>query len=281
VAALAGADLAASAGLADGLREADVLGPGTLLDFAHPVVRSAVYEAIAPGERALAHASAAGLLLADGAGAEQVAPHLIRSEPAGRADVVALLREAASAASGRGAPDTAAICLRRALDEPPDPVIRPAVLLELGLALAERRDPAAPAALQEAVALTAGGPEHVTAALQSARVLGLWGYHASVVAICREALADGSLSPADRDSLTAEQVTNEVVDPVAAPEARDRMRRRADEAMSTAWRIEAALMHTVGAVADRGGLATLARSWPRGQLPSRRTRWRRCMPCSP
>jgi hypothetical protein len=59
---LAGQDLQAAARLADGLRAIDVLAPGSMLEFAHPVVRSAVYQAIPPGERALAHARAARLL---------------------------------------------------------------------------------------------------------------------------------------------------------------------------------------------------------------------------
>ena len=157
-AALAGQEIPDAARLADGLRAADVLAPGSVLEFAHPIVRAAVYESIPAGERALAHAQAARLLERDGADAERVALHLLRSEPGGSAQVVALLRSAAQAASGRGAPGPAAGYLRRALDEPPDPAARPALLLELGLALAAERSPAAPAALTEAVELTTDPP---------------------------------------------------------------------------------------------------------------------------
>ena len=80
-AALAGLDLPAAARLADRLRAADVLAPGSVLEFAHPIVRTAVYESIPPGERALAHAEAARLLERDGADAERLALHLLRSEP--------------------------------------------------------------------------------------------------------------------------------------------------------------------------------------------------------
>ena len=153
-ATLAGLDLRDAARLADSLRAADVLAPGVTLEFGHPIVRAAIYESIPPGERALAHGRAAQLLDAEGADAERQAPHLLRSEPAGDQRVVALLREAARAASGRGSPGTAAGCLRRALDELPDPASRPAVLLELGLSLAGERSPAAPAAvLRDAVQL--------------------------------------------------------------------------------------------------------------------------------
>lgn len=105
---LAGLELSDAARLADSLRVADVLAPGAMLEFAHPIVRTAIYESIPPGERALAHASTARLLDQEGAGAERLAPHLLRSEPAGDSLVVALLREAARAASGRGSPGTAA-----------------------------------------------------------------------------------------------------------------------------------------------------------------------------
>ena len=118
-AALAGQDTANAARLADSLRAADVLAPGPVLEFAHPIVRTAVYEAMPPGERALAHAAAAQLLDREGADAERIALHLVRSEPDDGTRVVDLLRAAATAASGRGAPATAAGYLRRALDESP------------------------------------------------------------------------------------------------------------------------------------------------------------------
>ena len=188
-AALAGQDASATALLADSLRAADVLAPGSVLEFAHPIVRTAVYESIPPGERALAHAEAARLLELDGADSERIALHLLRSEPVGSARAVALLRAAAAAASGRGAPSTAADYLRRALDEPPESAARSAILLELGLTLARERSPAAPAVLRDAVGLAVTTQDHGTAALLAARVLGIWGHHDSAAFICRDALA--------------------------------------------------------------------------------------------
>ena len=245
-AALAGQDLDIAARLADSLRAADVLTPGRMLEFAHPIVRSAIYEAIPPGERGLAHASAARLLNKDRAPAERVALHLLRSEPAGSADVVALLRAAATAATGRGAPDAAAACLRRALDEPPGQQTRPAVLLELGLALAAARDRDAPGILREAVECTTEPSAHATAALLSARALGLWGHHDNVTAICRSALATGdALDPAQAGSLEAELAVNAFVSPVTVAEARDRTRRQLHRAdASSQCRINAAVADT-------------------------------------
>jgi DNA-binding NarL/FixJ family response regulator len=242
-AALAGLDLPDAARLADRLRAADVLAPGSTLEFAHPIVRTAIYESIPPGERALAHASTALLLERDGIGAERLAPHLLRSEPDDDPRVVALLREAAAAASGRGSPGSAADYLRRALDEPPDPAIRPAVLLEYGLALAGERSPAAAAALLDAVQLTASPDDHATAAVLSADVLGIWGHHATVTGICLDALAaGGALDPVERDNLEAELCGNARVNIATAGEALARARHRlADPGTSSRWQVQAAL----------------------------------------
>jgi len=241
-AALAGLDLAAAAHLADRLRAAGVLAPGSVLEFAHPIVRTAVYESIPPGERALAHAEAAVLAEHEGADVERVALHLLRSEPGGDPRVTGLLRAAASAATGRGAPDAAADYLRRALDEPPDPADRPAVLLELGIALASERNPEAVPALREAVRQLGGD-----AALLAARVLGIWAYHADVAAICRDALGGPPVmdSVPDRvaDQLEAELFGADVINVATAGQARARARSRlSDPGAPDAWRIHDALM---------------------------------------
>ena len=245
-AALAGLDLREAARLADSLRAADVLAPGSLLEFGHPIVRAAIYESIPPGERALAHGQAAQLLDAEGADAQRQAPHLLRSEPAGDQRVVALLREAARAASGRGSPGTAADYLRRALDEPPDPARRPAVLLELGLSLAGDRSAAAPGALRDAVQLAPQPAEHATAALLSAGVLGIWGHHDVVASICRGALGPGTgPDPAVRADLEAELFGNAVISAVGGPETWARagpyLADPGRPGQSARWRVLAAL----------------------------------------
>jgi DNA-binding CsgD family transcriptional regulator len=244
-AALAGLDLPGAARLADRLRAADVLAPGSVLEFAHPIVRTAVYESIPPGERALAHAEAARLLERDGAHAERLALHLLRSEPGGDPRVAALLRAAAAAATGRGDPGAAAACLRRALDEPPPAADRPGLLLELGIALARERSPAAVPALREAVELA--GPD---AALLAARVLGIWAYHAEAAAICRNALA-GPVPAELADSLQAEQFQNAVISAGAVGEALALARRTG---RSAAWEVNDALL---AATSADGGAITL------------------------
>ena len=259
-AGLAGQDLPQAARLADRLRAADVLAPGSMLEFAHPIVRAAIYESIPPGERALAHTEAALLLERDGADPERLALHLLRSEPGGDAHVTGLLRAAAAAASGRGAPGTAAEYLRRALDEPPGPSVRPAVLLDLGLALAGERNPDAVAVLREAVRLSPTPADHATAALRSVRVLGLWAYHDSVSAICHGALATGEvLDPATADSLEAELFANSAISAATADEARARAKDRlADPAASITWCVNYAFQATNTAQPTSEVLARLA-----------------------
>ena len=245
-AALAGLDLPAAARQADRLRAAGLLAPGSTLEFAHPIVRAAIYESIPPGERALAHAEAAWLLEREGADPERLALHLLRAEPGGDPRVVALLRAAATAASGRGAPGTAADYLRRALDEPPTPADRPAILLELGMALASERSPAAVTALRDAVRLAGPADERGMAALLAARVLGIWGHHAGAAAICRDALSG---RPAQPDSLEAELFANTLISTATIGEALARAGSRLAGPSGT-WRAHDALVATMAMSGD-------------------------------
>ncbi len=125
---------------ADAARAADLLGtlqiltPAETIEFAHPIVREAVYAAIGPQERLRAHAYAAAILAGSGASSERVAAQIAKSEPIGEPGRVVLLRRVAAAALARGAPGAAVAWLRRALAEPPPPVALAEVLLELGTA---------------------------------------------------------------------------------------------------------------------------------------------------
>ncbi|MBS1678016.1 MAG: AAA family ATPase [Actinobacteria bacterium] len=110
-------DLAAAAPAVDALADAEIFTAELPLNFVHPIVRSAVYAELGPGERAAAHARAARLLLEGGAAPERIASHLLHSAPAGEHRFVAVMREAAAEAVGRGAPDSALLYLRRATEE--------------------------------------------------------------------------------------------------------------------------------------------------------------------
>ena len=104
---------------ADELAREGILEPVRPLRFVHPLLRTAVHADVPAGVRAVAHARAAALLGERGAEPERIAVHLLATDPAADADVVAVLRAAAVRALDRGAPETAAAYLGRALDEPP------------------------------------------------------------------------------------------------------------------------------------------------------------------
>jgi DNA-binding CsgD family transcriptional regulator len=118
--------------VADALVRADVLSPDERLSFVHPIVRAAIYDDLAPGERQLRHAAAADTIAGLGAPPDRVAAHLLLTAPAGDGGRAAILREAAGDAERRGAPQTAAVYLRRALEEPPADDERGAILGALG-----------------------------------------------------------------------------------------------------------------------------------------------------
>lgn len=149
---LAGLSVTQAEGPADALAVADLLEPVRPLRFVHPLVRTAIYESLAPGERSAWHARAATRLAADGAAAEAIGAQLLRSEPRGSAGAVGQLRDAARAATARGAPETAVAYLRRALAEVPAASQPPELKRELGRAELRTRDLAAADRLLEAFA---------------------------------------------------------------------------------------------------------------------------------
>ena len=205
-ATLAGLGAEAAAGAADVLAAAEILGSGRPLRFVHPIVRAGIYADIGTAERARAHRAAATLLADAHAPAERVAEHLLPSEPAGDAWVVERLVGAARAAARSGAPELAAVYLRRALAEPPAAPARSALLLELGVAEDNAGEPDALAHMTAATEAATTGHERLSAAL----VLG-------------HALA--------RDNRFPEAV--EVLDrAAAAPEGADEGLRRAAEALA-------------------------------------------------
>lgn len=153
-ASLAGLDERSASAALDTLASIEILRSQVPLEFMHPIVRAAVYDDLAPAARSLAHARAARLLAPERADPEQVAAHLLLCAPAGESWVVQRLRDAATTALGRGAPETARVYLERALAEAPGSPERAALLYELGRTEALTRDPLALAHLQEALRLS-------------------------------------------------------------------------------------------------------------------------------
>ncbi|HEV2890573.1 MAG TPA: AAA family ATPase [Frankiaceae bacterium] len=152
-AAVAGIDEVSAGRCADALIAAEILVfAGGRLSFAHPLMRTAVYEEIPPLERRRAHSDAARLLAERGADVEVVAAHLLHGEPEGDAAAVRLLRDAADRALSRAAPRAAVRYLQRALEEPPRADARAAMRYELGCLQARLGRPDAIATLRAAYA---------------------------------------------------------------------------------------------------------------------------------
>jgi DNA-binding CsgD family transcriptional regulator len=228
---LAGLDEAEAAEAADLLTTAGILEPGRPLTFIHPIVRSGIYSELSSAERAQGHRRA-GRLFAEQPGAhEQVAKHLLVTEPAGDGWVVEQLVEAACAAGKHGAPESEAVLLRRVLAEPPPPGDRSAVLLDLGMAEASAGLADWPEHLQQAVDTA----PNVVAAAEAAMVLALALNRAQRFAEAVEVLDRAASSLDSRHSelallLEAAAVPPGLNDPATAPSLAlraERLRERA------------------------------------------------------
>jgi DNA-binding CsgD family transcriptional regulator len=154
------------------------------LCFAHPILRAAVYREMAVTERAEAHGRAARLLAEAHASPARVAEHLLATAPAGDAWVVEQLRAAAWEATARGAPESGATYLRRALTEPPPPEVRADLLLELGVAEFNAGQPGWHDHLEEAVEAAADDTTRTAAALVFANALRFHHGLAEAVEVC-------------------------------------------------------------------------------------------------
>ena len=188
---IAGLDLVDAHHLADGLVASGLVGradDGYALT--HPLVANALYLGLPDGERSLLHRRAAGVLAAERADVETVGLHLLHAEPAGEAHTVSTLRAAAERANRRGAPESAAVFLRRALLEPPDSRAHTADLhSELGLCLSAQVRPGAAALLADAVELAATPEQRVRIALSGSRALGMAGHFDRAIELCRLGLS--------------------------------------------------------------------------------------------
>jgi DNA-binding CsgD family transcriptional regulator len=230
---LAGLEELEAAEAAELLATAGILEAGRPLTFIHPIVRSGIYADLTGAERAEAHRRAAGLLAEQPGASERVAKHLLISDPAADPWVVARLVEAARVGERSGAPESAAVFLRRALAEPPPSVDLSGVLLELGMAEASAGLADWPEHLQGAV----DAAPDAAAAAQAAMVLGLALSRAQRFAEAVEVLDRASSSVASSHSelalpLEAAAVMPGLNDPVTAPSAALRaetLRQRAAE----------------------------------------------------
>ncbi|ETK32810.1 ATP-binding protein [Microbispora sp. ATCC PTA-5024] len=105
---------------------------GSRIEFVHPLVRAAIYEASDTAERAAGHDSAARVLARRRAGPEQIAAHLLLAPWAGDEWTVSVLRSAARVSLAHGSPQSAFAYLCRCIQEPPASGDLLEVLVEAG-----------------------------------------------------------------------------------------------------------------------------------------------------
>jgi DNA-binding CsgD family transcriptional regulator len=153
------------------------------LRFVHPLVRSAVYQDLAPPVRQRWHQRAARMLDEEDAAAAEVTVHLLAAAATGDPWVVDRLRQAAADARNRGAPDVAIQCLERALAEPPSPGARGDVLFELGSTQTFHAPAAAAEHLAEALARSTDWPRRGEITLALSQALGLCGRFADAAEV--------------------------------------------------------------------------------------------------
>lgn len=117
------------------LRAARILsdepGPGGGLGFVHPLIATTIYRSIPSAWRVGFHNAAAETVRAAGYGPAAAARHLLEVPCEGKQEAIACLREAAHEYLRAGAPEAARRLLTRALQEPPLPEDRAALLHEL------------------------------------------------------------------------------------------------------------------------------------------------------
>ncbi len=217
---------------ADELEAHGVLARSRPLEFSHPVVRAAVLERIPTGRRLQMHRSAADLLRAAAASGDDIAAHLLETEPVGDAETAKMLH---TAAASTASPDRALALLRRALAEPPAAANRLDILLAIGDLETRGYEPAALERLNEARALAPDRPTERRALLALTRAWTFDNRPQEVVALVDRELAqleDGD-DPGERElrlALLALRVIRGPLDRERALELREAARADASSA---------------------------------------------------
>jgi DNA-binding CsgD family transcriptional regulator len=204
---LAGLPVAEAARAAHELANVEILLDREPLRFVHPLVRHAIVGDIPASERGSRHLDAARLLYAEGAESERVAAHLLLGRAEGDAWVVEQLGAAARDARASGAAQSAASYLRRALEEPPSPELRPELLAELGSAEAAAGLPSAAGHLTRALAGITEPRRRAELALERGRALEGQGRHREAAQAFEDGLSELGTGPEDealQDQLEAE-----------------------------------------------------------------------------
>jgi DNA-binding CsgD family transcriptional regulator len=240
---LAGLDPSSAATAADALIDGNILGGEREYVFVHPVVRSAVYDALSPVRRGEAHARAARVLAERGAPLARVAAHLLASEPGRGGWAVEVLRGAAREAGASGAPGSAVSYLERALEETQPPAVRSELLFELGEAQLRAGLPGATGRIRQALGVSADTRRRAEICLALGRALFYIGDYRGA----REALRLGLAERPDVDddlSLELRGWYSELVpnDPPWPGAAGARLRRMLEDDAPARTRIERLLL---------------------------------------
>jgi DNA-binding CsgD family transcriptional regulator len=210
----------------DALIGMGILAPGQPARFAHPLVLQAIYDDLPITSRAAAHGRAAEILASDGAPVDEIAAHLLLSEPMGRGDVVTALRRAAGRALGRGAPQSAVAYLRRAMAEGVAETDRAVLLRDLGRAEALAQDPGAAAHLEGALELAETPSGRAQALFELSEVCLLSGQWTRWHELLRDALDTLAGQDPDLESrLEASRSAAELYDPAFAGTVEPRLPR--------------------------------------------------------
>ena len=234
-AALAGLEDQTAIDAAAAMRIADLVGDQAGLTFAHPIIRTAIYQSVLPAERVIHHAQAARLLHQHNAPAEQIAAQILLAGDLSEPWMLEQLQSAASAAMALGAPRNAVAYLRRALDVEHERGERARLLAALGQAEALGGLRGATEHLREAVELTPDPEARARVAIALAELLRFTGSAPRGVQLLSE------------------------LDPVADQRLNDRV---AIELLSTALvshRAHELLAERIGGLEDRGVPASTER----------------------
>jgi tetratricopeptide (TPR) repeat protein len=180
------------------LAQAELFSPSASLEFAHPIVRAAVYTSLSVPDRARGHERAARLLAEQEADADRVAVHLLAAPPIEEAWAVDVLCRAARAAVARGAPDSGTAFFERALAEPLEAPERADLLVELAAAeVGSQPPPAGIQHLKQARGLAPDPRKQALISLELGRAYLATLKFPEATEVLEEALLD--IDPADRE----------------------------------------------------------------------------------
>jgi DNA-binding CsgD family transcriptional regulator len=113
------------------LTERGLANGGARVGFTHPLIASAVYDEIPSSRRAAMHTLAAQIIDSHEVSIQRVASHLLQGDITAQPWALEKLRSAAHEALALGAPESAAVFLRRALEYASDLHLKAELLVEL------------------------------------------------------------------------------------------------------------------------------------------------------